>query len=59
MVSVDGTVTDGSYPETKEFSGGLTVVERALTGGRLGPQRLRPPAAVGQEVREFMFDPLV
>ena len=27
VVAVDGSVTNGSYPETKELSGGFTIVD--------------------------------
>ena len=60
VVSVDGIVTDGSYPETQELSGGFTVVEvpsrrEALEWAR----KIAVACRCGQEVRVFLHDPLV
>jgi hypothetical protein len=60
MVAGDGTVTAGTYPETKEFSGGFTVVdvptrEAALEWAAKFAAACRCP----QEVRSFGFDPHV
>jgi hypothetical protein len=60
LVASDGTVTDGSYPETKGLSGGFTVVdvpswETALEWAA----KIAAAWRCAQEVREFQFDPLV
>jgi hypothetical protein len=47
MVAGDGTITAGTYPQTKEFNGGFTVLDVPL--GRRPwsePRRSRSPAAV-------------
>ncbi len=60
VVAVDGSVTDGSYPETKELSGGFTVVDVPSREAALGwAAKIAVACRCGQEVREFMFDPLV
>jgi hypothetical protein len=60
VVAVDGTVTDGSYPETKELSGGFTVVDVPSRKAALEwAAKIAVACRCGQEVREFMFDPLV
>ena len=60
VVAVDGTVTDGSYPETKELSGGFTVVDVPSREAALEwAAKIAVACRCGQEVREFMFDPLV
>jgi hypothetical protein len=60
VVAVDGTVSDGSYPETKELSGGFTVVEVPSRQAALQwAAKIAVACRCGQEVREFMFDPLV
>ena len=47
VVATDGTVTDGPYPQTKDLSGGVTVVDvPTREAAWSGPQRSRPPAAV-------------
>jgi hypothetical protein len=58
IVSPDGTVTDGPFPETKEVIGGFAVVdvptrEEALTWAAKLAAACRCP----QEVPEFMPDP--
>jgi hypothetical protein len=60
VVSADGTVTEGSYPETKELSGGFTIVEvpsreEAMEWAR----KIAVACRCGQEVRVFQYDPLV
>lgn len=60
VVAIDGTVTDGSYPETKELSGGFAVVDVPSRDAALTwAAKLAVACRCGQEVREFMFDPLV
>jgi hypothetical protein len=60
MVAGDGTVTAGTYPETKEFNGGFTVLdvpsrEAALEWGA----KFAAACRCAQEIREFMPDPAV
>ena len=60
MVAADGTVTDGTYPQTKELSGGMAVIdvpsrEEALRWAA----KIATACRCSQEVREFHFDPLV
>lgn len=60
MVAGDGTVTAGTYPETKELGGGFTVLdvssrEAALQWGA----KFAAACRCAQEVRAFGFDPLV
>jgi len=58
IVATDGTVTDGPYPETKEFIGGLTVVdvpsrEEALKWAA----KIAVACRCAQEVRVFQPGP--
>src|SRR5215831_4837824 len=47
MVAGDGTITTGTYPQTKEFNGGFTVLDAPSREAAVsGPRRSRPPAAV-------------
>ncbi len=60
MVAGDGTITAGTYPQTKEFNGGFTVLDVPL--GRQpwsGPRRSRPPAAVLKRSASSVPDPAV
>lgn len=57
-VAADGTLLDGSYPETEHLTGGFAVLEvpsreSALEWGA----RLAAACRCPQEVREFMYDP--
>ncbi|MEV4637433.1 YciI family protein [Actinoplanes sp. NPDC049548] len=58
IVSTNGTVTDGPYPETKEVIGGFVVVdvatrEEALTWAA----KIAGACRCAQEVRELLPDP--
>src|SRR5262252_530534 len=47
MVAGDGTITAGTYPQTKEFNGGLPSSTRRHGRQRWnGPRRSRAPVAV-------------
>jgi hypothetical protein len=60
VVAGDGTVTDGTYPEHKELSGGFTVVDVPSREAALEwAAKIAVACRCAQEVREFMFDPLV
>ena len=60
VVAVDGTVTHGSYPETKELSGGFTLVDVPSREAALEwAAKIAVACRCAQEVRAFMFDPLV
>lgn len=60
MVAGDGTVTAGTYPETKELSGGFTVVDVPSREAALEwAAKIAAACRCAQEVREFQFDPLV
>ncbi len=60
MVAGDGTVTAGTYPQTKELWGGVTVVDVPTREAALEwAARIAAACRCAQEVREFMFDPLI
>jgi hypothetical protein len=60
MVAGDGTVTAGTYPQTKELWGGFTVVDVPTREAALEwAAKIAAACRCAQEVREFMFDPLV
>ena len=60
MVAGDGTVTAGTYPQTKDMSGGVTVVDVPTREAALEwAAKIAAACRCAQEVREFMFDPLV
>ena len=60
VVTTDGTVTDGPYPESKAYIGGFAIVdvptrEQALEWAA----RFAVACRCAQEVREFVPDPTV
>ena len=60
MVAGDGTVTTGTYPQTKELRGGVTIVDVPTREAALEwAAKIADACRCAQEVREFMFDPLV
>ena len=60
MVAGDGTITTGTYPQTKEFDGGLTIVDVPSREAALEwAAKIAVACRCAQEVREFMPDPAV
>ncbi|WP_436533972.1 YciI family protein [Actinoplanes sp. HUAS TT8] len=58
VVGTDGVVTDGPYPETKEFIGGFVVVDVATRAEALEwAARIAVACRCAQEVRELLPDP--
>jgi hypothetical protein len=60
LVAVDGTVTDGPYPETKEQIGGFAVLEVPTRDDAVAwAAKIAVACRCAQEVREFLPDPNV
>ena len=60
MVTGNGTVTAGTYPQTKELRGGVTIVDVPTREAALEwAAKIAAACRCAQEVREFGFDPLV
>jgi hypothetical protein len=58
IVAVDGTVTDGPYPETKEVIGGFAVVDVPTREEALAwAGKIAVACRCAQEVREVLPDP--
>ena len=58
MVASDGTVTNETYPQTKEFDGGFCVLE--LPSREAAVQwsaKIAKACRCSQELREFQYDP--
>lgn len=59
-VAADGFVTEETYPETAELDGGMLVVDVPTRDEALAwAAKVAVACRCAQEVREFMFDPLV
>jgi hypothetical protein len=60
LVAVDGTVTDGPYPETKEMVGGFAVLDVPTRADAVEwAAKIAVACRCAQEVREFLPDPKV
>ena len=60
MVAGDGTVTAGTYPQTKEFNGGFTVLDVPSREAALEwASKFAAACRCAQEVREFGPDSAV
>jgi hypothetical protein len=58
MVSCDGTVTNETYPQTKEFNGGFCVLELPSRDAAIEwAAKIAESCRCSQELREFQFDP--
>ena len=57
-VAGDGTVTDETYPQTRELDGGFCVLELPSREAALEwAGKIAAACRTPQELREFMFDP--
>jgi hypothetical protein len=60
MVAGDGTVTDDTYPQSKELNGGFAIIDVPSREAALEwAARIAVACRCSQEVRQFRFDPLV
>jgi hypothetical protein len=60
MVSGDGTITAGTYPQTKDLDGGFTVLDVPSRDAALDwAAKIAAACRCAQEIREFMPDPTV
>lgn len=58
MVGADGTVSNETYPQTREFNGGFCVLELpSRTAAIEWAAKLARACRCPQELREFGFDP--
>jgi hypothetical protein len=58
MVAADGTVTNETYPQTKEFNGGFMILELPSRAAAIEwAARTARACRCSQELREFQFDP--
>ena len=58
MVAADGTVTNETYPQTKEFNGGFCVLELPSRTAAIGwAAKIAKACRCAQELRVFGFDP--
>jgi hypothetical protein len=58
MVAADGTVSNETYPQTKEFDGGFCVLELPSREAAVRwAAKIAEACRCSQELREFMYDP--
>jgi hypothetical protein len=58
-VSADGSVVEGTYPETRQIEGGYTILELPSREEAVAwAAKIAAACRCDQELREFMYDPL-
>ena len=58
MIAADGAVTNETYPQTKELSGGLCVLELPSRDAAIEwAAKIAKACRCSQELREFAYDP--
>ncbi|WP_066737904.1 YciI family protein [Cupriavidus sp. D384] len=58
MVASDGSVTNETYPQTKEFDGGFCVLELPSREAAIAwAAKIATACRCAQELREFGYDP--
>lgn len=58
MVAADGTVAGGTYPETRELSGGFCILELPTRDAAVEwAAKIAGACRCTQELREFGYDP--
>jgi hypothetical protein len=58
MVSGDGTVTNDTYPQTREFNGGFAILEvPSKEEALVWAAKFAVSCRCAQELREFHYDP--
>jgi hypothetical protein len=58
MVAADGSVTNETYPQTREFDGGFCVMELPSREAAVEwAAKIAKSCRCSQELREFQFDP--
>jgi hypothetical protein len=58
MVGADRRVSNGTYPQTKDFNGGFCVLELPSRGAAIEwAARIAKACRCPQELREFGYDP--
>ena len=58
MIAADGTVTNETYPQTKEFNGGFCVLELPSRDAAIKwAAKIAKACRCSQELREFQYDP--
>jgi len=56
-VAADGTVTDDTYPQTKKFDGGMTILELPDREAAIEwAAKIAKACRCKQELREFQYD---
>jgi hypothetical protein len=58
-VSADGSVAEGTYPQTRRIEGGYTILELPSRDAAVAwAAKIAAACRCDQELREFMFDPI-
>ena len=58
-VSADGSLVEGTYPETRKIEGGYMILELpSREAAQAWAAKIAAACRCDQELREFMYDPL-
>ncbi|MFO1337180.1 MAG: YciI family protein [Burkholderiaceae bacterium] len=58
-VSADGSVAEGTYPQTRQIEGGYTILELPSREAAVAwAAKIAAACRCAQELREFMYDPM-
>ena len=58
MVASDGSVTNATYPQTRDFNGGFCILELPSRDAAIGwAAKIAESCRCSQELREFGYDP--
>ena len=58
MVAADGTIKNGTYPQTREFDGGFCVLKLPSREAAVDwAAKIAKACRCSQELREFQYDP--
>jgi len=58
-VSADGSVVEGTYPQTRQIEGGYTILDLPSREAAVAwAARIAAACRCDQELREFMYDPM-
>lgn len=58
-VSADGVIASGTYPQTRQIEGGVTILDVPTREAAVNwAAKLAAACQCDQELREFMYDPL-
>jgi hypothetical protein len=60
VIATDGTITDGPYPDNKQYLGGFVIVDVTSREEALyWAAKIAVACRCAQDVREILYDPMI